>query len=495
VKEDKRWFAEMDNSTAFETHSILTVPLMRHSTVSGVLQVINKRSGAPFVEEDQQLLMAFAGQAVVAMENARLLAQTDQALQDRVEELFILQQLDRDLNTTLELDRTLELTLSWALRVCKGAAGTIALTDEEGTLWKSAAQGYELADPETIIAQKLAGGLMGEVWQSGKPHVTGNVHMETNYVSANDDSHSQLTLPLLNQDEQIGVIAIESDRFDAFDPYMMETAVRITNHAAVSIANAILYQQVKAANEAKSEFVSMVSHELKTPMTSMQGYTDLMLSGMTGDLTKQQSRFLEKIMANLSRMQRQIRDLTDISRIETGRLMMVREPTDFANVISETLQTVQGPCDNKEIQLHLDLPSTLPPVMADKERLVQVLTNLISNACKYSPPQTEVTLTLQSARMEGPNGEDPAAMVVCSVEDQGYGISAADQEKLFTKFFRADDPNIRKAPGTGLGLSITKGIVELHNGRIWVESEVGRGATFHFAIPQAPSEKYDIGDY
>lgn len=496
VEEDERWFAEMDNNTAFETHSILTVPLMRYSTVSGVLQVINKRSGAPFVEEDQQLLMAFAGQAVVAMENARLLAQTDQALQDRVEELFILQQLDRDLNTTLELDRTLDLTLSWALRVCKGTAGTIALVDDEGTVWKSATHGYEEVDAvESLVAQKLTEGIMGRVWHSGKPHVSGNVHMETAYVPATSDTHSQITLPLLNQEEQIGVIAIESNRFDAFSPAMMETAVRITNHAAVSIANAILYQQVKAANEAKSEFVSMVSHELKTPMTSMQGYTDLILSGMTGDLTKQQRRFLEKIMANVNRMQRQIQDLTDISRIETGRLMMVREPTDFANVISETLQTVQRPCDDKEIQLHLDLPSDLPPVMADKERLVQVLTNLISNACKYSPPETKVTLKLETRQMAGFDGEESIEMVVCSVQDQGYGISQTDQEKLFAKFFRADDPNIRKAPGTGLGLSITKGIVELHNGRIWVESEVDRGTTFHFAIPQAPSDKYDIEGY
>jgi len=229
----------------------------------------------------------------------------------------------------------------------------------------------------------------------------------------------------------------------------------------------------------------MVSHELKQQMTSMRGYTDLMLSGMTGELNEQQRKFLKTIAANIRRMGRQIQDLTDISRIETGRLRMEKAPTAFTNIVSETLQTVQGPCDAKNIRLHLDLPADLPLVMGDKERLVQVLTNLVSNACKYSPPDTDVTIRLKADTLTAEDGQAPVPVVVCSVVDRGYGISEEDQQRLFTKFFRSDDANIRKATGTGLGLSITKGIVELHGGRIWVESELGKGTTFHFAIPQA----------
>jgi signal transduction histidine kinase len=160
-------------------------------------------------------------------------------------------------------------------------------------------------------------------------------------------------------------------------------------------------------------------------------------------------------------------------------------PASFTNVISDTLQIVRGPCESKNINLCLDLPADLPLVLGDKERLVQVATNLISNACKYSPPDTEVDVIVRAVLTAVEPDQPEQPMVVCSVKDRGYGISEADLKQLFTKFFRSNDPNIRKATGTGLGLSITKGIVELHNGRIWVESEQGKGTTFHFAIPQA----------
>ncbi|MFQ5436274.1 MAG: ATP-binding protein, partial [Anaerolineae bacterium] len=462
----------------------LTIPLLRQNTVLGVVQVINKRNGAPFLEEDQTLLTAFAGQAVVALENARLLAQTDDALQDRVNELFMLQQLDRDLNTTLRLEPVVNLTLDRVLQLCQGTAGSIALLDEDEQIRFGATRGYDDQFAGKPDEDFIKEGLIAKVLAYGKPLVSGNVHEETSYVTAAYNTHSQMTLPIIHKQNVIGAIAVESDQFDAFDPQMMEMAIRVTNHAAVAIANAILYEQVNEANLAKSEFVSMVSHELKTPMTSMRGYTDLMLSGMTGELSPQQQKFMETISANITRMSQQIRDLTDISRIETGRLHMESGPTAFTNIVSETLQVVHGPADNKHIELKLDLPADLPLVMGDKGRLVQVLTNLISNATKYSPADTEVNIKLREEDMALEDGRPPTAMVVCSVEDRGYGISAKDQAKLFTKFFRADDPNIRKASGTGLGLSITRGIVELHGGRIWVESELGKGATFSFAIPQ-----------
>ncbi|KAA3656544.1 MAG: sensor histidine kinase, partial [Chloroflexi bacterium] len=171
---------------------------------------------------------------------------------------------------------------------------------------------------------------------------------------------------------------------------------------------------------------------------------------------------------------------TDISRIETKQLHMSFAPTALRHAIKETMQTIQTVADDKQIRIHspYDLDD-LPLVMADKGRLIQVFTNLLSNACKYSPPETDVTVHLQ------PHEQDGACVVRCAVQDSGYGISDEDQQKLFTQFFRADDPNIRKSKGTGLGLSITKGIIELHGGEIGVESQLGKGTTFHFAIPQA----------
>lgn len=483
--DDDRWLPTIEAQTDYQTTSTLTVPLLRQNNVLGVVQLINKRNGFPFVEQDERLLTAFASQAVVALENARLLQQTDRALQDRVTELFMLQQLDRDLNTTLDLRKVLGLTLDWMMRVCQGTAGAIILVDENGIPLVREVRGYD----DTFDADELDGGeplkgLLGYVLNIGQPHVSGNVHEEEHYVAASYATHSQMTLPIIHKQQFIGAIAIESDRFDAFDTELVEMAYRATNHAAATIANAQLYQQVHAANLAKSEFVSMVSHELKTPMTSMRGYVDLLLSGMTGQLSDQQKHFLETVSANLERMGRQIRDLTDISRIETGRLLVTLESTALSAVVSETLRTIQGLADQKNIQLHLELPPDLPAVMADKERLVQVLTNLLSNACKYSPADTNVKIRFWSTE-QTINKKKDVPVVVCAIQDNGYGISEKDQKQLFTKFFRAEDPKIRQAPGTGLGLSITKGIVELHDGKMWVESKVGAGTTFYFAIPQS----------
>ena len=485
VQEDDRWFAEVDARTEFHSQSILTVPLVRQNAVLGVLQVINKQNGVSFNLEDQSLLTAFAGQAVVAMENARLLAQTDEALQKSVDELSLLQQLDRDLSTSLDLDHVLNLTLGRMLSIYQSVAGAIALVDETGEIFRAVTQGYD----ETFNEKKLSAhkGLIGQVIQSGQPHNAENVHEEPNYIAANFNTHSQMTLPFINKQALIGVIGIESNVLGRYLESDLQTAVRITNHAAAAIANAILYDKVHEANQAKSEFVSMVSHELKTPMTSLRGYTDLLLSGMTGPLTEQQHNFLEIMAANIRRMSQQIQDLTDISRIETGQLHIELAPISFVNVMNETTQTVKGLCDEKEIRVHLELPEELPLIMADKGRMVQVLTNLLSNACKYSPPNTDVTLTFMPRIVTQEETDVIQPMVWCCVKDSGYGISEPDLEKLFTKFFRSDDSNIRQAKGTGLGLSITKGIIELHGGEIWVESKLGEGTSFQFTIPQAPA--------
>lgn len=475
---DKRWFGNVDEDTHFQTRSILTVPLLRQNRVLGVLQVINKGSGVPFNEEDKRLLNAFASQAVVALENARLVEQTDQKLQSSVNELSMLQQLDRDLNASLALENVLNITLDRLLAISDGHAGAIVLNDLEGEPKLHTTRKYDWGiDPHNVDAETMKNGLVGVVLASGEPVIVNNVHEEKKYLRANFETMSQLTIPLVHQQETIGVIVIESEQMDRFSDEDAETAVRIANHAAIAIANALLYEQVTAANQAKSEFVSMVSHELKTPMTAVKGYADLMLAGLTGELTEQQRDYLEIVVANMQRMGQQIQDLTDISRIEMNRLHMELAPTKLQTVMDDTMKTMSNLCDEKSIHVHISLPDSLPCIEADKSRLVQVMTNLISNACKYSPPETDVFVRF----IQKQHNNQP--VIAVAVQDNGYGISAEDQEQLFTKFFRSDDPNIRQAKGTGLGLSITKGIVELHGGEMWLESAVGQGTTFYFTLP------------
>lgn len=486
VRQDKRWFSNVDEDIAFTTRTMLTVPLLRHDTVIGVLQTINKIEDGQFNEADQQLLMTFGSQAVVALENARLLAQTDEALQRRVNELFMLQQFDQAISNTLDIDEVLTMTLDWTLRIADGTAGCIALIDDSGDASVRAIYGYERNFTLLDANENLEESLIGYVIKHKRPHLTNNVHDEPLYRASSLSTHSQLTIPILYKSNMIGAIAIESKQFDAFDPVMAETVVRMTTHASAAIYNAVLYEQVNQANQAKSEFVSMVSHELKTPMTSIGGFTQMLLSGVVGELNAQQKNFLDTIAANLRRMDRQIQDLTDISRIETGQLYMQFAPTDLSQVVSETMISVQGPCDAKGIKVHLEYPPELPLVKADSSRLIQVLINLLSNACKYSPENTDTYLRFTTDFTQYPDGtESEEPMVLCVVEDTGYGMSEEDQAKLFSKFFRSENPDIRKAKGTGLGLTITRGIVELHGGRIWFESELGKGTTFLFTVPQS----------
>ena len=227
----------------------------------------------------------------------------------------------------------------------------------------------------------------------------------------------------------------------------------------------------------KTEFVSTVSHELRTPLTSIKGYIDLVLEGEAGDLTEAQEEFLGIVKDNSDRLVVLINDLLDISRIESGRVVLKIEPVDLGDTLADSVGTFRAVLDAGDIGLEVALPDDLPRVAADRVRVGQVVTNLVSNAVKYSPDGGTITV---SARVE-------VGEVVLSVTDTGIGIGEEDQESLFAKFYRVDSSYTREVGGTGLGLAICKSIVELLGGRIWVESTLGAGSTFSFSLPVAPT--------
>jgi signal transduction histidine kinase len=219
--------------------------------------------------------------------------------------------------------------------------------------------------------------------------------------------------------------------------------------------------------------VRTVSHELKIPMTSIKGYTDLLK--LVGPLNEQQEQFVGIIRGNVERMSTLVSDLSDISRMETGRLKVELSIIDLRLLLPETLLNLRGQIEAKGQALTFELPDGLPPVRSDEIRLMQIIGNLVSNAHKYSPPGTPITV---SGRAEGRN-------VRLSVQDRGYGMSPEDQAKLFSQFFRSEEPNIREQTGWGLGLHITKRLVEILGGEMRVESELGKGSTFSFTMPSA----------
>jgi len=245
---------------------------------------------------------------------------------------------------------------------------------------------------------------------------------------------------------------------------------------------------VNAANLAKSEFVSFVSHELKTPMTSIKGYADWLHAGAVGPLNETQQQFINIIQSNVERMTTIVSDLADVARIESGRLKLETKEMQFQTVIDEVVRSLQGQYDAKQQTLLMDVEADLPLVWGDHVRLVQALTNLMSNGYKYTPVGGAVTLRVHRAKNIW-DAQGAAEVLHISVQDTGYGISPADQKKIFTKFFRAEDRTIREAPGTGLGLNIFKQLIELSGGRAWFESELGKGSTFHFTVPVASTMK------
>jgi len=381
-------------------------------------------------------------------------------LVQRLQEMDILYRVGKSVTSLLAMDQLLERIMD-AIFYTVGAeeANLMLLEEESGTL-QPAIHRQRVAGHLQETGQRTAEELAANVADSGAPEVTG----------------AMLSVPLKLGGRTIGVLGV-GNRISGqpFSEHEQQLLMALADYAAIAIENARLYEEVRQANQAKSEFVSFVAHELRTPMTSIRGYADILLRGMAASLTKQQAEFVHKIRSNVVRMQILVSDLQDISRIETGHLHLDLRTVPLNQVVQDALETTQEQIKARDQKLTINLPDDLPPVRADAARLTQVLINLLSNAYKYTPNGGRIWLR---AWREG-------SFVHCAVSDTGIGISPEDQARLFTKFFRSENPVAREKPGTGLGLCIVKKLIELQGGEISVQSELGRGTTFAFTIPLA----------
>jgi len=213
----------------------------------------------------------------------------------------------------------------------------------------------------------------------------------------------------------------------------------------------------------------------------------MLLLGLAGEHDKRQKQFLDTIKANVNRVMEMVNEFSEISRLEAGALKLDVKPLHIDDLVSEVVLSLRPEIEAKEVNLTVEVPPDLPEVWGDRSRIIQVLTNLVTNAYKYTLEGGEIAITAQWV-------DDSVQM---DVSDTGIGIAPQDLEKLFTRFFRADHPEVRRVAGTGLGLSITRSIVEMHGGRIWVESQLGEGSTFSFTLPlanymQKGLEKYEL---
>jgi len=241
-------------------------------------------------------------------------------------------------------------------------------------------------------------------------------------------------------------------------------------------------RRLKELDKLKSDFVSNVSHELRTPLTAIKGSVDNMLDGLTGDLNEKQNRYLVRVKSNADRLARLINDLLDLSRIEAG-IKLKRTNLSLPTVAREVVESLGSVAAEKLISFEIECPEVNLTAWADPDRIVEVLTNLIGNAIKFTPTNGKVTLCLKRSGNE---------WVKISVADTGPGIPSDEANRIFDKFYQVTQPEKQKAMGTGLGLSITKALVEMHGGKIWLESEVGKGSIFSFILPAEQPLKFNL---
>ena len=300
-----------------------------------------------------------------------------------------------------------------------------------------------------------------------------------------------LGVPLLSEDQVIGVLAVTRKSPGAFEPEAVQLLTTFATQSALAIQNARLFleiedksRQLEIASRHKSEFLANMSHELRTPLNAIIGFSEVLSERMFGDLNEKQEEYLKDIHASGQHLLSLINDILDLSKIEAGKMdldlskieagRMELEPTEFdlRGVVENALALIRERAQRRGIRLERTIDKDVGSIRADERKVKQVLLNLLSNALKFTPEGGEIRV-----RAELRNG-----MAQISVTDTGVGIAPEDQEAVFEEF-RQVGTSEKKAEGTGLGLAISRKFIELHAGRIWVESQVGIGSTFAFTLP------------
>ncbi len=454
AQDDPR-FARQESVIFYALRSIMCAPLRAQNRVIGVIYVDNRAQSGIFRPDDLDLLDTFAGQAAIAIENAQLYTQTDQALAARVAELETLSHIDQQLNTRLDVERVLEIARYWAVQESGAESGWAALIAEDSDNLSL------ISIPQGDVSIPEHPELLAAIRENPTPM----------QIPPKDGQPAQYIVPLIHTKHIIGALAVIHPH--GFSTTSQEFLKRLADRTAAVVENARLYQAVEYANEAKSQFISIVTHELRIPLTSIKGYNDLLRQKIVGEVNEQQLSFLNVIGNNVERMSALISDLSDISRIERGKIHLDYNYFVLRERVAETLTSLSHKIAEKRHTLHTEIPDDLPQVYADPIRVVQILTNLLSNAWKYTPEGG--TIRTKAYAQDG--------MVHIEISDTGLGISEEDQSQLFTQFFRSEAPQVREQTGWGLGLSVTQRMVEIMHGEIGFQSQLEKGSTFWFTLP------------
>ena len=372
----------------------------------------------------------------------------------------------RDLRCMADGDESCEWEFHWPAQpisetrgwVVTGTAAGVSILAFVYVRWSHP----EFSWPETLVLTVIPGLASWFTWNWARLRKKAK-EQETllkEQVDSVDDRHEELREAYLEQERT--VVELRTLNVD------LENRVQERTRS-LDAAN----QKLREMDQRKSAFVSMASHEIRTPLTSMKGFVENMLAGVTGDLRERQVLYLTRVKYNIERLTRTLNDLLDLSRIEAGHVKLRLADVSLAEVTSEALDSLRPQAEEKSLVLETQAPLQFPPVRGDRDKILQILTNLIHNAMKFTPSSGRVSISLTPM--------EDRTIQVC-VADTGCGIAPDEIPNVFDRFYRSDR-GTTNTRGAGLGLAITKNLVELHQGRIWVESTVGSGSRFYFTLP------------
>jgi len=466
----------------------LGVPMLKENKLIGAL-ALARQEVRPFTDKQIALVTSFASQAVIAIENARLLTELRQRTDElgrSVGELRALGEVSQAVNSTLDLQTVLATIVAKAVQLSGTEAGAIYTYDEaQREFHLSATYGM---DPELIDALThqhigLDAPIFTSVALRGEPVQTADLRQEAaselGDIILRAGYRARLMAPLARGEQIVGILVVRRKTPGEFPQNTVDLMKTFAAQSVLAIQNARLFHeiedkghQLEVASRHKSQFLANMSHELRTPLNAILGYTELILDSIYGEAPEKMRGVLERVQANGKHLLGLINDVLDLSKIEAGQLTLSLSDYSLTNLVQGVYVAVEPLASKKNLALTTKIAPSLPAGHGDERRLAQVLLNLVGNAIKFTD-QGEVAIEASLS-----NGSFRVA-----VRDSGPGIAPADQAKIFEEFQQVDNTSTREKGGTGLGLAISKRIVEMHGGRISVESQLGKGSTFTIKLP------------